>query len=323
MRVRFWLVSVVILSGCPLIELPSDGGVDEGEDARNSDCGDAGECQDGDKGPRLPHIGTAGSGSDDGAAGAAGDEPRDPVIGLDAGVSVNPREPVGGDTVDGSEFVEAMEDLNRSICACSAMTYDQCTDTTAEQRACEAENAEAHVADAGAWMACMVQYLHEQAACVRAAACNLEAINRCEIVAEAGTGDPFVAHCGEVPSALEQGSQACSGAPSDQAFPCFAGGDVPVEWVCDGVADCSDGSDESTTVCGSGQQFPCGDGTAVPVEWVCDGEPDCTSGSDEVDCASTEFDCGDGVIIPSQWVCDAEADCPNASDEASCESSDI
>jgi len=52
--------------------------------------------------------------------------------------------------------------------------------------------------------------------------------------------------------------------------------------ICDGVADCSDGSDERNCKAGT-RLFECGSGS-ISVEGLCDGVPDCDDGSDEQYC---------------------------------------
>ena len=81
------------------------------------------------------------------------------------------------------------------------------------------------------------------------------------------------------------------------------------------------------------EEFDCGDSTCIPGLAVCDGTVDCTNGSDETTelcgsgsagggslCADTEFECLDnGLCILMEFVCDLDADCPDASDEVGCD----
>jgi hypothetical protein len=69
--------------------------------------------------------------------------------------------------------------------------------------------------------------------------------------------------------------------PPSTDFRCGSGETVVVDLVCDGDADCADGSDEvAARMC-----FECNDGSGrIPPAWVCDGEPDCDLGRDEQGC---------------------------------------
>ena len=131
-------------------------------------------------------------------------------------------------------------------------------------------------------------------------------------------------------------------------FECADGSDIiPLDYINDGMEDCTDGSDESDYDANGDDMngFTCSDGTVIPLDYVLDDEEDCPGGDDEMPLmedefwfmyqydASTgfgvimmleyddmdeymdDFVCEDGETIPYDWVNDGEDDCSNGEDE--------
>ncbi|XP_060836526.1 modular serine protease-like isoform X1 [Rhopalosiphum padi] len=127
---------------------------------------------------------------------------------------------------------------------------------------------------------------------------------------------------------------SCTVNPED-VFKCSNGLCIESTAVCDGRADCSDGSDETNKLC-SKQTCPkyayrCKYGACVDKSKKCDGKNDCADGSDEnlpecrsinsqnpngpSKCLEDQYKCKSGQCIDETSTCDGTRDCKDGSDE--------
>ncbi|XP_069557707.1 very low-density lipoprotein receptor [Brachyistius frenatus] len=137
----------------------------------------------------------------------------------------------------------------------------------------------------------------------------------------------------------EEGTSGAAALPASPSKPirCYLGhkrcknnaGCVRYDYVCDGEADCGDGSDEEECLSECGKdQFQCAHGKkCIEKTQVCDGVPQCQDRSDEVGCAKRVEGCShqcdnQSRCVPTTFLCDGERDCQDGSDEANCAAED-
>ncbi|KAL4225758.1 Low-density lipoprotein receptor-related protein 6 [Mactra antiquata] len=97
---------------------------------------------------------------------------------------------------------------------------------------------------------------------------------------------------------------------------------IPMQWYCDGSADCDDRSDEEDCpICGV-EKYMCNDRKCIPDSQVCDGKFQCSDKDDEDRCCvkDSQIKCADGSqCYEKNNRCDGNYDCADKSDEDGCQ----
>ncbi|CAH1709698.1 unnamed protein product [Aphis gossypii] len=124
----------------------------------------------------------------------------------------------------------------------------------------------------------------------------------------------------------------------DDKFSCSNGLSIESSAICDGHADCSDGSDETNNLCArqtcQSYAYRCKYGACVHKSAKCNGKNDCVDGSDEdlpeckqysinsnkdtnesSNCLEYQYKCKSGQCIDRRFTCDGTQNCKDGSDE--------
>lgn len=150
----------------------------------------------------------------------------------------------------------------------------------------------------------------------------------CRVDAECRMADPHSQCLEGVCDCAVANATTCSARKRGCAagtFQCRGSGRC-VSWffVCDGRADCADGSDEE---CADARSCPpaafrCNEsGVCISRAGQCDGHRDCPHGEDELGCNDRRrcppgaFRCNNGQCLPAYEFCNAEVSCRDGSDE--------
>ncbi|XP_055325237.1 modular serine protease-like isoform X1 [Sitodiplosis mosellana] len=125
-----------------------------------------------------------------------------------------------------------------------------------------------------------------------------------------------------------------SGCDAILSWQCKNGECIGIGERCNGIADCTDGSDETVRECISFQcsesKFRCTYGACVNKTAECNGAKECHDNSDELTekclpdnddrirgkCSAEQFQCKSGECIPIDNLCDGNKECRDSSDES-------
>ncbi|KII66083.1 Suppressor of tumorigenicity 14 protein [Thelohanellus kitauei] len=120
--------------------------------------------------------------------------------------------------------------------------------------------------------------------------------------------------------------KTCQLCRSDE-FACGNDKCIQKRYICNGVDNCGDGSDEAdcNKICKNDEILCVKDKTCLKPNLICDGKIDCGDESDEKDCFKViplckkgTFECLNEKCIPNNQVCDGKSDCGDWSDEENC-----